>query len=284
MNHSQDIDQPPVADGTSVSITEAIDRAAELLSTADYPLIYGLSRSTTPGQRAAVDLAEQLRGVADTTASLCHGPSIMAIQEVGEVTSTLGEIRNRADLVIFWGCNPAESHPRHTERYSVFPAGKHIPNGRADRTIVMVGDRTQVQDWRLDADRSEPDLVIGLPPGEDFEAISQLQVLLNGDSCEGIPDEIRHLIQLMKRCRYGVVFFGLGLAKTSMWDTEAPSKTGHIDVAALLKLVAELNQSIYSSPNETSRRCFRRRQCHVLAVRLPVWRRLLTRLSAIQSG
>lgn len=242
MNHSQDIDQPPVADGTSVSITEAIDRAAELLSTADYPLIYGLSRSTTPGQRAAVDLAEQLRGVADTTASLCHGPSIMAIQEVGEVTSTLGEIRNRADLVIFWGCNPAESHPRHTERYSVFPAGKHIPNGRADRTIVMVGDRTQVQDWRLDADRSEPDLVIGLPPGEDFEAISQLQVLLNGDSCEGIPDEIRHLIQLMKRCRYGVVFFGLGLAKTSMWDTEAPSKTGHIDVAALLKLVAELNQ------------------------------------------
>ena len=34
-----------------------------------------------------------------------------------------GEIRNRADLVIYWGSNPALSHPRHMERYAAFPPG-----------------------------------------------------------------------------------------------------------------------------------------------------------------
>ena len=45
----------------------------------------------------------------------------------------------------------------------------------------------------------------------------------------------------MKRCRSGVVFFGLGLAGSRMWDDERPLNTGHIHVAALLQLVAELN-------------------------------------------
>ena len=87
------------------------------------PLIWGLSRSSTAGQRAAVLLAEQIGATIDTTASVCHGPSIMAIQQVGESTCSLGEVRNRADLVIFWGADPAESHPRHFERYSVDAQG-----------------------------------------------------------------------------------------------------------------------------------------------------------------
>ena len=130
--------------GRPAALEQAIERAAELCRRADYPLIYGLSRSATPGQRAAVALGDSLGAVVDTTASLCHGPSIMALQEVGEVTSTLGEIRNRADLVIFWGCHPAESHPRHAERYSVTAAGRFVPAGRADRRVVMIGSGDQV--------------------------------------------------------------------------------------------------------------------------------------------
>lgn len=133
---------------------------------ADYPLIYGLSRSATPGQRAAIALAERLGAAIDTTASLCHGPSIMALQEVGEVTCTLGEIRNRADLIVFWGCHPAVSHPRHAERYSVFPPGKFTPSGRADRTIVMVGEAGQVEHWCLDPD-AKPDFVLPIDPTTD---------------------------------------------------------------------------------------------------------------------
>ena len=49
--------------------------------------------------------------------------------------------RNRADLVIFWGSNPAESHPRHLTRYSTMPKGLFVPNGRKDRTVVVVDVR-----------------------------------------------------------------------------------------------------------------------------------------------
>ena len=103
-------------EGVPASLDEALSRASVILSQSRAPLIYGLSRSSTPGQRAAVALADRLGGVVDTTASLCHGPSIMAVQSVGESTCSLGEIRNRADLVIYWGCDPAVSHPRHAER------------------------------------------------------------------------------------------------------------------------------------------------------------------------
>jgi formylmethanofuran dehydrogenase subunit B len=227
--------------GQPAALEAAIERAAQILDAAQYPLIYGLSRGATAGQRAAVALAETLGGAVDTTASLCHGPSIMALQEMGEVTSTLGEIRNRADLVIFWGCNPAASHPRHAERYSVFAQGRLVPNGRSDRTVVMVGDADYVDQWRLDAHQEKPDLVIPIKPGEDFETLSCLQSMLNGTWSGSPPEHLDQLLKLMKSCRYGVVFFGLGLAKTSMWEAGRNSPTGQHDVAALLKLVADLN-------------------------------------------
>lgn len=240
-NHGISTSRQATVNGESTDLNVAISRAVEILNRADYPLVYGLSRSATPGQRAAVALAEQLKGVVDTTASLCHGPSIMALQEVGEITSTLGEIRNRADLVIFWGCDPASSHPRHAERYSVFPEGRFVQGGRSDRKVVMIGDADMVHHWRLDNQGSRPDLIIPIDSGADFETISQLRLLLNGSGNLNVTGELEQLMELMKSCQYGVVFFGLGLAKTSMWTSDAGSNTGHIDVAALLKLVAELN-------------------------------------------
>ena len=239
--HWDDRDSQAKVDGKPVALDDAVDRAVQILDESQYPLVYGLSRGATCGQRAAVALAEALGGVLDTTASLCHGPSIMAIQEVGEVTCTLGEIRNRADLVIFWGCDPATSHPRHAERYSVFSAGRFTPRGRQDRTVVMVGDANHVGDWRLDPDGNQPDIVISLTPGEDFETLNCLLAMLNGTWRGPVQPELEQLLNLMKGCRYGVVFFGLGLAKTSMWSSGENSKTGQHDVAALLKLVAELN-------------------------------------------
>lgn len=205
--HAKTPDTVAQISGAPVELADAITRAVQILNNASYPLIYGLSRSSTPGQRAAVQLAEQLRGVVDTTASLCHGPSIMAIQEVGEVTSTLGEVRNRADLVVFWGCHPGQSHPRHAERYSVFPQGKFVRNGRSDRRIVVVGAADQVHEWRLDAQNSPPDLVVPIKPGRDFEAVAQLRSLLKGSCCDNTSAELMQLMQMMQSCRYGVVFF-----------------------------------------------------------------------------
>lgn len=229
----QETCRPPVAeiDGREVSLDDAVGRAAGLLANARYPLVYGLSRSSTPGQRAAVRLADALSATVDTTASLCHAPSIMAIQQVGESTCSLGEIRHRADLVIFWGVDPVNSHPRHMERYSADPVGAFLPGGRSDREIIVV-DHQPTDTSRL------VDRFVQVEPNRDFEALWTLRALLRGftpseQSETGAPVEVlADLIERMKSCRCGVLFFGLGLAR---------SQLGHRSVEALLRLVTELN-------------------------------------------
>ncbi len=240
-NHASATGAAAEIEGAATELDAAIERAVELLQQSDYPLVYGLSRSSTPGQRAAVELAEWLGGAVDTTASLCHGPSIMALQEFGEVTCTLGEIRNRSDLVIFWGCNPADSHPRHAERYSVNANGKYLPGGRSDRKVVMIGDADKINDWKLDDEGTEPDLRIAVEPGRDFELLSKLKMMLEGEPAPEGRDDLDQLMSMMRACKFGVFFFGLGLAETGAWGGTRRTGTGHINVSALLHLVAELN-------------------------------------------
>jgi formylmethanofuran dehydrogenase subunit B len=198
----------------------------------------------------AVQLADEIGAVIDTTASLGHGSAIMAVQSVGESTCTLGEIRNRADLVIFWGCNPAVTHPRHAERYSVFPTGELIPHGRSDREVVFVGQAREVDEWKLDAKGSPADRVIRIHHHHDFEAISILRSLVTGKPIRGDLtlretgadlQELAQLAERMKACRYGIVFFGLGLTERNLERPRSVSGSGHLIVGNLLKLVTELN-------------------------------------------
>lgn len=237
--------------GQAVTLDSALDAAADILQQSVAPLVYGLSRSSTPGQQAAVLLADSLGAIIDTTASLCHGPSIMAVQQVGESTCTLGEVRNRADLVIFWGCDPAATHPRHAERYSVFAQGRWTPAGRTDRTVVMIGDERHISDWRLDQSGAQADRLIPIRPHSDFEVISVLRALLAGSTIPdhprwadilGVPMQVlADLAEQMKACRCGIVFFGLGLTETPLDVNLETSGLGHLNVENLLSLVAELN-------------------------------------------
>ena len=191
-----------------------------------------MSRSSTAGQSAAVALADRIGATIDTTASLCHAPSIMAFQQAGEPTSSLGEIKNRSDLVVFWGCDPVVSHPRHMERYSVDPVGEFVPGGRAGRTIVVV-------DNQRTATSELADIFIRIEPEQDFEALWALRRLVRDqpirpDAQTGAAREVLvDLAQRMRTCRSGVVFFGLGLSRQGL---------GHLNVEALLLLVRDLNR------------------------------------------
>ncbi len=229
----QDSRQPPAAeiDGQAAPVEDAVRRAAAILQQSRSPLVYGLSRSSTDGQRAACRLADQIGATIDTTASLCHAPSIIALQAAGESTCSLGEVKNRCDLVVFWGSNPVVSHPRHFERYSATPEGMFLPGGRADRTLVVV-------DVEPTASSALADHFLQVEPGRDFEVLWTLRALVRGvapaaDALLGAPlDQLESLAQRMKSCRSGVVFFGLGLSQSGL---------GHLNVEALLRLVTELN-------------------------------------------
>src|SRR5262245_30584860 len=101
-----------IVDGRPASLDAAIEAAAGYLHAANQPLVYGLSNATSEAQREAVLLAEAIGGAIDSHTSLCHGPTEIGSQLAGKVTCTLGEVTNRADLIVYWGANPAESHPR----------------------------------------------------------------------------------------------------------------------------------------------------------------------------
>lgn len=240
---SQNATHPPAAllDGQPAEPTDAYARAAEILRAARYPLVFGLSRSTTEAQRVAVALAEKLGGTIDTTASTGHAPSLMALQQVGESTCTLGEVKNRADLVVFWGSDPVTTHPRHLERYSADAVGRWIPNGRAGRVVVVVDDHETESARRAD-------LFVPVPTGQHWEAIWTLRMFLSeamrakvkpdvpglrGNGAEASPCSfLFDLADRILAAKCGVFFFGAGITRGAM---------AHRTVEALLQLVSELN-------------------------------------------
>jgi formylmethanofuran dehydrogenase subunit B len=215
-----------------VTWEDAIREAARILDRSDSPLIYGLSSTASEAQRKAIALADKLGAIVDSTSSVCHGPTGLAMQTVGEPTCTLGEVRNRADLVIFWGCNPAESHTRHFSRYSVMPKGMLTPNGRRDRTVVVV-------DVRPTASTRVADLFLQVAPGKDYEVLTTLRALVKGKTITsemvgGLPlAQLQLLADQMRECRFGVVHMGMGLTQTGGRD---------VNVSELFALVAELNE------------------------------------------
>ena len=133
----------------------------------------------------------------------------MALQAAGESTSSLGEIRNRSDLVIYWGSNPVESHPRHLERFVEAP-GLFTPRGRADRHLVVV-------DVERTATAELADTFIKVAPGGDFDVLWTLRGLvrgaeIQGDHFGGVPlAQLRRFAERMIASRYGALFFGLGI-------------------------------------------------------------------------
>ncbi len=223
--------QKPLVEGKEVEWDEAISASADILTGADSPLIYGLSSTSTEAQRKAVELADLLGAVIDSTSSVCHFPTVLAYQRTGEATCTLGEVKDRADLLIFWGCNPMVSHIRHFTRYSANAKGMLAPRGRKDRTVVVV-------DVRPTPTSKTADHFLQIECGTDYEVLTTLRALVQGKEPEpgagGIaPEVLEELARMMKTCNYGVVFFGMGLTMTSGRS---------YNVSELFTLVAELNR------------------------------------------
>ncbi|MBI1901832.1 MAG: formylmethanofuran dehydrogenase subunit B [Planctomycetia bacterium] len=234
LNH--DVDDRPscLIEGNPASVADGIERAARILVEAKYPIVYGLSDTTCEAQRVAVSIADWIAGTVDTTTSVCHGPSGMAFQGVGEVTCSLGEVANRGDFIMFWGSNPAESHPRHFTKYSLMPKGMFLPGGRKDRTCVVV-------DVRKTKSAKAADIFIQIKPRRDFEGLWTLRAVAKGVKLDakqveedtGVPLATwEDVMRRMKAAKFGVIFFGMGLTMT---------RGKHLNSEALLALTRDMN-------------------------------------------
>jgi formylmethanofuran dehydrogenase subunit B len=210
----------------------ALDKAAELIAGAVRPIFYGWSESSVETMREGIQLAEYVGAVMDNQATICHGPSLTAVQKSGYPVATLGEAKNRADMIVYTGSNAMNSHPRHMARYSTFARGYFRQRGRFDRTVVTI-------DPRYSDTAKMSDLWVGLEQGGDYELYNAIRAVLKGkelkkDIIAGIPKEnIYGIADAMKNVQFGVVFFGLGLSQNI-------SKSRTVDVA--IQLVQDLNK------------------------------------------
>ncbi|MGQ9743857.1 MAG: formylmethanofuran dehydrogenase subunit B [Candidatus Bathycorpusculaceae bacterium] len=258
------------------SLKEAIGRAAEILAEANYPVLYGWSSTSCEAIRLGLELAEEVGGVIDNTSVVCHGPSILSIQEVGIPSCTLGQIRHRADLVVYWGSNPWSAHPRHIERYTAFSDGRfeksawkgYLTKIKASNvrkkiesairrmflkrkpstpsnlmkepppTLFKEGRKLIVVDVRKTKSAEIADYFIQVEPNKDYELLQAFRALIRDqeidvDEVAGVPVEyLEEVADLMIKCDFGVLFFGLGLTMSS-------GKLRNIDAA--LSLVRDLN-------------------------------------------
>jgi formylmethanofuran dehydrogenase subunit B len=258
-----------------VSMDEAVQKSAEILLDAKYPILYGWSSTSCEAIRAGLELAEDVGGVIDNTAVICHGPSVLAMQDVGLPGCTLGQLRHRADVVIYWGSNPWSAHPRHIERYTAFSEGKFqastwrryflrlsanlvkkkalraadlglmrdvaVPPG-IDRRIPYTLSREERKLIVIDVRRTRTaeiaDYFIQVEPNKDYELLQAFRILVRDEELE--VDEVAGVpVETLEEVADVMVGCKLGIIFFGVGLTMSEGKLRNIDAA--ISLTQDLN-------------------------------------------
>jgi formylmethanofuran dehydrogenase subunit B len=259
-----------------VSMEEAVHKSAEILANATYPILYGWSSTSCEAQRVGVELAEEVGGVLDNTAVVCHGPSILGVQEVGIPTCTLGQIRHRADLIIYWGCDPWSAHPRHLERYTSFTEGRFegsewktymnkvkasagkkklmsaqrieakkpasmaesLPINMPPETLHKQGRKLIVIDVRKSMSAEMADYFIQVEPNKDYELMQAIRVLVQDGELD-VEKVAGVPVEYLKEVADALVNCEFGVIFFGMGLTQTAGKFRNIEVA--ISLIRDLN-------------------------------------------
>ncbi len=201
----------------------AIANAAGILRAARAPLVMGFERATVEAQRFAVEIAARLGGFLDPTDDRGASRSHAALQTVGAVTATLGEVAQRADLVLYWNCDPATTHPRHIERFASRAGQRRIAVSHwPSPTAALADDFLLIPaDAGLDSLRALRALVRGV--ALDAEQVEQQ----TGSSL----DSWRRLAVQLQAARYAAIFY------------DSPSSpAGDANAQTIVELVRDLHR------------------------------------------
>ncbi len=179
-------------DGQPATIEEAIDAAAAVLGGAGRPLVLIAPDLTTEAQRAAIAVGDVLRAEVDGVTSDSAAAGILVAQRRGRTAATLGEIRNRADMVLFWAVDPADRYPRYLERYAGADSATHVRR----RILLSVS---------VGADRGpeQAEIVAEFTPGEEVDALAVMQATVRGRRLGELPERLRQAVTIAERLMLG---------------------------------------------------------------------------------
>jgi len=187
-------------DGEPADVQSALARAAEMLRGARRPLVHGFGGVTVEDARAAVALADRLGALVATDEGEWSGGPAIPLR--GASTATLGEIRDRSQLVVIWREDPESTHPRLLERIGF--------GGNGPRTLVVIDDVDTATVERAD-------VRLAWPREHDLEALICLHMLQRGlaPRADGLAaelaDELPALIDRLGAVPHVTFVYGDGL-------------------------------------------------------------------------
>ncbi|MEJ2671606.1 MAG: molybdopterin-dependent oxidoreductase [Deltaproteobacteria bacterium] len=191
---------------STVSYEAALAAAAEALSRAQRPLIYGLTNSGSWAQEAALRLARSLGARLEPSDLAYKAPYYQSLQRHGVIWAPLEIIRDEADAVLFWGANPIHSAPRHVVRHAVFARGRFTERGLEDRQVAAVDI------YKTELAKFCP-LFVKIQPGQELDLIKGVAAALTEKAASNPPVKgTRRLAQFLSKATCGVIFCGRGVS------------------------------------------------------------------------
>ncbi|MHA2180834.1 MAG: formylmethanofuran dehydrogenase subunit B [Promethearchaeota archaeon] len=217
-----------------VQLNEALNNVIKLIKNSSKPLLYGFSTVSCQAQLKGIELARIVNGYIDSNSTICQGKVLNSSKQTGITLTTISEVINKTDLLIFWGANVAESIPRLLNK-ALFSRGKFRMTGREIKTIIII-DPVKTASFGVMGVR---DIALQIEPGKDLELIR----ILKEECCtpNSIPphkfagidsDDLRRLLIQLTNTEHGVIFIGQGIVN---------STTGSTVIQELLELVQMIN-------------------------------------------
>jgi formylmethanofuran dehydrogenase subunit B len=187
--------------GQPATLEQALASAAEAVLTARNRLLVFIGADlTSQAQRLALTLADLLGATVASATSATAAEGLLSAQRRGRAGATLGEARNRGDVFLFWGVDPARRYPRFMARY-VEPAGTHVPEGRQGRTLIGVSVGS-------DSAPKAVDVPLALDPSEEIAALSFMRASVQGYSGKQTSPGLSGALEVAARlakARYAVL-------------------------------------------------------------------------------
>jgi len=217
-----------------ISYEQALDRATNFIKNSKKPLLYGFSTVSCEAQLKGIELAREIDGFIDSNSIICLGEVLNQVKKTGITLTTISEVINNSDLLMFWGANVAESIPRLLNK-TLFSRGKFRMTGREIKTLILI-DPIKTASFNVMGVR---DVALRIEPGKDIELIHALKEeccvtsSIPKDGVAGIDeDDLKRLLLHLTGAENGVIFIGQGLLR---------SKGGINVVHELLELVQLIN-------------------------------------------
>jgi len=229
--------------GEKASLEQAIEAAARLLLKARRRLIFDLDNSTLEAQAAAIELASKLGGVIDNASSFSYGTLFQRILSGELPTCSLSQVKDNADLLLYWGSNPPHTHPRHLSKFSYYSYTDYTEAGWFPKVTLSC---IEVRDTELSL-LCKP--AFRLKPGGDKDFITNILV----EGKDG-TEESKRFVELVREAQFCVIFCGPGLSYSLHGDfdlfDEMVRKLNQRTRIAVIPMAVEsnlrgFNQSLY---------------------------------------